>query len=202
MSLLQQEIVLRGTEVELRPLLGTDASHLGAAAEGLRARHPVSFVPKGPDEARDYVNDALRARVEGRRYPFAIVWNGKIAGTTSYLDFVFWDRADAAPDAPAAVEIGSTWLSEKAQRTRCNTEAKLLLLSYAFEHWRVVRVSFKTDKRNARSRNAIERLGAHFEGVRRAEMLGADGAVRNSAFYSIVAAEWPDAKFRLQAMLA
>ena len=92
---------------------------------------------------------------------------------------------------PDAVEIGSTWLAASAQRTRCNTEAKYLLLSHAFDVWRVHRVSLKTDERNTKSRRAIERLGALFDGVRRADMPGQDGSVRNSAYYSIVPGEWP-----------
>lgn len=84
-------------------------------------------------------------------------------------------------DRPDTVEIGSTWLAASAQRQRCNTEAKLLMLTHAFEHWRVHSVSFKTDERNVRSRRAIERLGARFDGVRRADMPGVDGTVRSSA---------------------
>ena len=83
------------------------------------------------------------------------------------------------------------WLAASAQRTRCNTEAKYLLLSHAFDVWRVHRVSLKTDERNTKSRRAIERLGAVFDGVRRADMPGQDGSVRNSAYYSIVPGEWP-----------
>ncbi len=85
------------------------------------------------------------------------------------------------------VEIGSTWLAVSAQRTWCNTEAKYLLLSHALDVWKVHRVALKTDERNARSRRAIERLGARFEGVRRADMPGQDGSVRSSAYYSIPA---------------
>jgi RimJ/RimL family protein N-acetyltransferase len=104
--------------------------------------------------------------------------------------------------SPSAVEIGATWLSRAAQQTRCNTESKFLRLSYAFEQWRVARVSFKTDERNVHSRGAIERIGAQFEGIKRAEMLGADGAIRNSAYYSILADEWETVRERLAGMLA
>jgi len=99
------------------------------------------------------------------------------------------------------VEIGATWLAASAQRTRCNTEAKILMLAQAFDVWQVHRVSLKTDARNAKSRRAIERLGALFEGVRRADMPGSDGSVRDSAYYSIVRAEWPDVRKRLDATL-
>ena len=196
------QIVLEGREVTLRPLEQSDKSAIASAAQGLRALYPVSFVPDGADASERYVDDALRAKAEGQRYPFAIVWRGVVSGTTSYLDFAYWQRPGVTSEAPAAVEIGATWLSRAAQRTRCNTESKYLLLSHAFEHWRVERVSLKTDERNVHSRGAIERIGAQFEGIRRAEMLGADGAVRNSAFYSILADEWAAVRERLEGMLA
>ena len=102
---------------------------------------------------------------------------------------------------PDVLEIGGTWLSASAQRTVCNTEAKYLMLKHAFERWSVHRVSLRTDERNRRSRRAIERIGARFEGIRRADMPGADGTVRNSALYSIVAAEWPDVRKLLENLL-
>jgi RimJ/RimL family protein N-acetyltransferase len=124
-----------------------------------------------------------------------------VVGSTSFIEPRVWDwppgSALQRSDRPDVVEIGSTWLAASAQRTRCNTEAKLLMLAHAFERWQVHAVSFKTDERNARSRRAIERLGARFDGVRRADMPGADGTVRNSAHYSIVAAEWPAVRARL-----
>ena len=100
------------------------------------------------------------------------------------------------------MDIGATWLAASAQRTRCNTEAKLLMLTHAFDVWRVHRVALKTDERNAASRRAIERLGARFEGVRRADMPGQDGSVRHSAYYSIVQAEWPAVRKTLEDALA
>jgi len=198
----EQPIELSGSEVALRPLERSDIEAIGVAATGLRESHPVSFVPDGPDGARRYVEAALSAKADGHRYPFAIIWRGVVSGTTSYLDFVEWERPEGPRGAPAVVEIGATWLSRAAQRTRCNTEAKYLMLAHAFEHWRVARVSFKTDERNVHSRAAIERIGAQFEGIRRAEMLGADGAIRNSAYYSILADEWAAIRERLSATLA
>ena len=111
-----------------------------------------------------------------------------------------WRRAGAHPDA---VEIGSTWLTASAQRTPINTEAKLLMLTHAFEVWNVLRVTLKTDARNGRSRNAILRLGAQFDGVLRAHMPAYDIAEpRDSAYYSILASEWPDVRDRLTEALA
>ena len=98
-------------------------------------------------------------------------------------------------------EIGHTWLAASAQRTGINTEAKFLMLRHAFEVWEVHVVRLRSDQRNARSRSAIERLGARFEGVRRADRPGADGTVRDSAFYSISVAEWPAVRDHLGALL-
>ncbi|PYN50337.1 MAG: hypothetical protein DME00_05930 [Candidatus Rokuibacteriota bacterium] len=129
----------------------------------------------------------------------------RVVGGTSYLDLQQWRWPPGSPlqrtDRPDALEIGATWLSASAQRTRCNTEAKYLMLSHAFDVWLVQRVALKTDERDSRSRQAIERLGARLDGVRRADMPGQDGSVRSSAYYSIVRAEWPAARARLEESL-
>ena len=145
-------------------------------------------------------------RDDGDRLPFAIVWRGQVVGSTSFIEPRVWDWPVGCQlqriDRPDAVEIGSTWLAASAQRTRCNTEAKLLMLGHAFEQWQVHAVSFKTDERNQRSRRAIERLGARFDGIRRADMPGADCTVRSSAYYSITAPEWPAIRKGLEDRLA
>ena len=192
---------LVGREVTLRPLVVDDVDALVAAAAESREHYGLSAVPDGPDATRAYVARLLRQREAGDRLPFVTVWRGRVVGSTSFIEPRVWDwppgSALQRSDRPDVVEIGSTWLAASAQRTRCNTEAKLLILAHAFERWQVHAVSFKTDERNARSRRAIERLGARFDGVRRADMPGADGTVRNSAHYSIVAAEWPAVRARL-----
>ena len=99
------------------------------------------------------------------------------------------------------VEIGSTWYANRVQRTPLNTEAKLLMLTHAFDRWKVLRVCLKTDARNTRSRNAIERIGAVFEGVLRNHMPSYDGGIRDSAFYSITSADWPAVRAGLAARL-
>jgi len=104
-------------------------------------------------------------------------------------------------ERPDVVEIGATWLAPAAQRTEINTEAKLLMLAHAFEVWRVHRVSLMTDSRNARSRIAILRLGARFDGVLRAARVAVDGVIRDTAAYSILENEWPAVKTGLQARL-
>jgi len=198
--------VLQGETVTLRPLTAADAGALAAAASESRQEFVYTRVPDGVDEARQYIEVALADREAGRRVPFAIVWHDRLVGSTSYLDPQRWRWPAGSPlqrtDRPDAVEIGATWLGASAQRTRCNTEAKYLLLSHAFDVWRVHRVSLKTDERNAKSRRAIERLGALFEGVRRADMPGQDGSVRSSAYYSIVRSEWPDVRKKLEDALA
>jgi len=201
-----EPIVLRSQTVVLSPLSADHAAALAEAAAESRDQFQYTRVPNGVEEARRYIEAALADQEAGRRMPFAIVWNGRVVGSTSYLDIQRWRWPAGSPlqrtDQPDAVEIGATWLSASAQRTRCNTESKLLLLSQAFDRWEVYRVSFKTDERNARSRRAIERLGAAFEGFRRGDMPSQDGSVRASAYYSIVRAEWPDVRRRLEAALA
>jgi RimJ/RimL family protein N-acetyltransferase len=127
-------------------------------------------------------------------------------GSTSFLDIQHWrwpaGSAHQRAEDPDVVEIGATWLAASAQRTRCNTEAKHLMLSHAFDVWRVHRVGLRTDERNTRSRRAIERRGASLEGLRRADMPGQDGTVRTSAYYSIMRAEWSDVRRRLEVALA
>lgn len=104
---------------------------------------------------------------------------------------------DEGDGYPSVAEIGSTWFASSAQRTAANTETKILMLDHAFDVWRCYRVSFQTDARNERSRAAIERIGATFEGVRRAHKQAADGGIRDTAYFSILRAEWPAARNRL-----
>ena len=136
------------------------------------------------------------------------MWRERVVGATRFLDLAYWPNdprtAPAPPDgrpAPSAGEVGGTWLARSAQRTAINTEAKLLLLRHAFETWAVHRVTFKTDARNTQSRHAIQRIGATFEGIRRAHLPAVDGTIRDTAYYSILASEWAQIGQRLQEML-
>src|SRR5215510_14845148 len=198
--------VLEGPTVTLRALALSDAAALAAAAAESREHYVYTRVPNGVAEAESYIAAALRERDEGCGMPFVTFWRDRVVGSTSYLDLQQWRWPAGSPlqrtDRPDVVEIGATWLSQSAQRTRCNTEAKLLMLAHAFDMWQVYRVALKTDERNLRSRQAIERLGARLDGVRRADMPGQDGSVRSSAYYSIVRAEWPAVSARLEAALA
>jgi RimJ/RimL family protein N-acetyltransferase len=127
-----------------------------------------------------------------------------VVGSTRFLDIQRWrwpvgltDPRAGDAQAVDALEIGFTWLSARARRTAINTEAKLLMLTHAFEVLRARRVQLKTDARNEVSRNAIQRLGARFEGVLRQSLPAADGGVRDTAYFSILAAEWPVVKAAL-----
>jgi RimJ/RimL family protein N-acetyltransferase len=199
------ETVLRGREVTLRPLTLADVPALAAASGESREHYRYNPVPDGVEATEQYVQRALASKARGQRYPFAISFRDRIVGTTSYSDFQPWEwqvpSEHRRADRPNALEVGYTWLAASAQRTGCNTEAKFLLFEHAFDVWQVHSVCLRTDQRNQRSRNAIERLGATFEGIRRAHSPGADGTVRSSAFFSIVAAEWPSVREHLQRLM-
>jgi RimJ/RimL family protein N-acetyltransferase len=196
---------LRGDTVLLRALTRDDEQALADAAGESRASYLFSPVPDGLVGTRRYIDKALRQRDEGARLPFVIERHGRVVGTTSYSELTPWEWPEGSPlqrhDRPDAVEVGYTWLAHSAQRTAVNTEAKYLLFRHAFEHWEVHSVSLRTDLRNERSRAAIERVGARFDGVRRAHCPGADGTLRTSAFFSILRAEWPEVRARLEAQL-
>ena len=209
--------VLESAQVRLEPLAAQHAGPLAAAAAADRRSYRLTWVPDGLDDARDYVAAALDGQADGRALPFAVRRraDGAIVGSTRFLDLdVFapppppWppgvgrgpEPADDLP--PSVAEIGSTWYAAACQRTGINTACKLLLLGHAFDVWGTIRVTLKTDARNDASRRAIERLGALPEGVRRAHAPGLDGTIRDTAYYSIIAAEWPRVRDRLTAAQA
>lgn len=135
--------------------------------------------------------------------PFAVVRlsDNAVIGSTRLFNLEYWPWPPHHPHhrrtTPDACEIGYTWYAASAIRTAANTESKLLLLTHAFETWKVLRVCLHTDVRNQRSRAAIERIGGQFEGILRAHRMAADFIARDSARYSIIAAEWPEAKDKL-----
>ncbi len=142
----------------------------------------------------DYVRK-MRAQFEaGLALGFATVLasTGEVAGSTCYLDI---------QPLPRGIEIGGTWLNPAHQRTGINTEAKFLMLSHAFEVLKANRVCLKTDSRNLQSRKAIERIGAKQEGVLRKHMVAADGVLRDSVYFSVIADEWPAVKEKLEALM-
>lgn len=196
---------LEGAIVRLEPMTFDHVDGLVAAATEDRATFGFTHVPGDRVQMQAYVAEALNTRDAGRAVPFT-VWDrrsGRIAGTTRYLDLEAFTWPPPWPVgvnlgpsladgvAPSVAEIGSTWYAPSLQGTGLNLEAKLLLLGQAFESWRVLRVTLKTDARNVRSRRAIEKLGAAFEGVRRAHAPAIGGGVRDTAYYSVLDIEWP-----------
>jgi RimJ/RimL family protein N-acetyltransferase len=195
--------VLHGTQVRLEPLERAHIPGLVAAAGRDLALYQWSAVPQGTAEMARYLESALAGREAGTALPLATVRiaDGAVVGSSRLFDIERWSwpsgHARAARSGPDGCEIGYTWLAASAIRT----EAKLLMLTHAFEEWGVQRVCFHTDARNERSRTALARIGARFEGVLRAHRLGVDLTARDSARFSIVAAEWPGVKQRLSARL-
>ena len=204
-----EPVTLEGRLVRLEPL---SVAHLPALIEigqGPRETFALTNVPADEAAMRRWLEVALAAQARFVALPFATIdrRDGTVIGTTRFANietFVWPDGAPRRPShSPDAVEIGWTWLSPRAQRTGINTEAKLLMLTHAFEWLRVTRVNLKTDARNLRSRAAIERLGARQDGVLRAHSPAWDGrGLRDTALYSILAGEWPAAKTALQERLA
>ena len=199
--------ILAGRHVRLEPLAHVHIPGLVAAAREDSALYRWSTVPQGVMEMAQYVDTALGGREAGSALPFATVRaeDDMVIGSTRFFELERWAWPAGHPHSRRngfdSCEIGYTWLAASASRTAANTEAKLLMLSHAFEAWGVHRVCFHTDVRNERSRAALERIGAQFEGVLRAHRLAADLVPRDSARYSIVAAEWPQLKQRLQERL-
>ena len=199
-------LALEGAHVRLEPLELRHVPVLAAVASGPRDTYAFTWVPDGEPAMLRYVEEALALRESGAAVPFATIQRatGRAIGSTRFFNFEYFrwpEGARVPPQPPDAVEIGWTWLAADAQRTPVNTEAKLLMLTHAFETWRVLRVNLRTDARNARSRAAIERLGAKLDGILRAHVPASDGGVRDTATYSLLATEWPAAKSRLEARL-
>jgi RimJ/RimL family protein N-acetyltransferase len=187
-------VTLEGQQVRLEPLTAAHEAALNAAAaDGELWNSTVTIVPS-PAEMAAYIAAALAAQAQGHELPFVIIREptGQVVGTTR---FYFIDRENRH------VEIGYTWLAASAQRSAVNTEAKLLLLAHAFELWGCIRVAFITDVLNQRSRAAILRLGAKEEGILRNHLIMPGGRYRDSVCFSIIEAEWPEVKARLEGKL-
>jgi N-acetyltransferase len=195
--------VLQGAFVRLEPLSLIHSTDLAAAVEEDRSSFGHTWVPD-PEGMGDYIGHQLEQAQSGKLTPLAQIRlaDNRAVGCTAYWDPRAWP---GRPEEPCAVEIGWTWLAASAQGTGINVEAKLLLLRHAFEVMGVVRVDLKTDVRNSRSRNAIEGLGATFEGILRkwspSWAPGEEGRLRDSAMYSIIDVEWPDREAQLHRRL-
>ena len=190
--------VLQGSLVRLEPLSVHHADQLALGVDEDRSSYSFTWVPSR-SEVREYIQAQHERADSGKLIPFAQIRlsDEQAVGCTAYWDPRCWPGTSD----PCAVEIGWTWLIASAQHSGINREAKLLLLTHAFERWRVARVDLKTDARNEQSRRAIAGIGAQFEGVLRSWSPswtpGEEGKLRDSAMFSIVAAEWPDKKAAL-----
>ncbi|GGL00894.1 N-acetyltransferase [Sphaerisporangium melleum] len=204
-------VTLSGRSVRLEPLSFAVIDDLVAAASEDRSTYAFTRVPAGREEMTSYVEAALAEQAEGRSMPFAIRWlhTDRIVGSTRLMHLEYWQGPLPWPpgargvvgEVPSVADIGYTWLAASAQGTSVNRESKYLLLSLAFDTWQVHRITIKADVRNHRSRAAIEALGAHLDGVRRADSRGADDTVRDTAYYSILSHEWPAVRERMHARL-
>ncbi|HLW53484.1 MAG TPA: GNAT family protein [Candidatus Angelobacter sp.] len=207
-NLVKSDLSLRGNHVRLEQLSLDHIEGLVKAANADPLLYRWSRVPQDTAAATKYVETALLWKHAGTALPFAIirVADEAIIGSTRLWNMESWDWPPSHPRHdrafPDACEIGHTWLTQSAVRTPVNTEAKLLMLTHAFEAWQVFRVCFHADVRNERSRAALERIGAQFEGILRSHRMAVDCIPRDSARYSILASEWPKVKCGLEARLA
>ncbi|HKU41558.1 MAG TPA: GNAT family protein [Polyangiales bacterium] len=189
-------ISLYGRHVRLEPLGPAHAADLlQAAADPEVWNYMPVAQPTSAAQMSALIESAVNDLERGVSVPFAIIdlRSGRAVGSTRYLDIRRQDRG---------LEIGWTWLSSDIWRTAINTECKYLLLRHAFEDLSALRVQLKTDERNARSRAAILRIGASFEGILRCDRVMWNGFVRSTAFYSVVEAEWPAVRDALEKRLA
>jgi RimJ/RimL family protein N-acetyltransferase len=195
---------LTGTHVQLEPLSLDHVHQLVVAANEDRSSFGWTPVPETVAAMKSYVAALLADAEAGRVVPFAQrrLSDQRVVGCTRYLEIRYWTHRDV----PDEVEVGGTWLAASAQRTALNTEAKLLLFGHAFDTWDVRRLAICTDARNTRSRDAIARTGATFEGIlrnhRASAVEGEIGLPRDTALYSITDREWPTVRAGLAARLA
>jgi RimJ/RimL family protein N-acetyltransferase len=194
-----EPVALEGRHVLLSPMTRERADALAdalavAAEDGSMWESKVTTIPR-PEKMRAYVSQALAELDAGVSMPFVTVdrSSGRVVGTTRFMNI----------EAPhRRLEIGTTWIGKSFQRTAINTEAKYLMLRHAFETLRCIAVDLRTHEKNLQSRAAIERLGAKLDGILRNHRILPDGSIRNTAAYSIVDAEWPAVKARLEARLS
>jgi RimJ/RimL family protein N-acetyltransferase len=187
-------VVLEGSRVRLEPLRHDHFADLALVAFDPPLWEWTIMGPQDELGLRRWLETALSNAERGIERPFATVdrASGRAIGSSRFLSIVPEHRR---------LEIGWTWIATRFQRTGANREAKLLQLTHAFETLDANRVEFKTHSRNERSRTALAGIGATFEGVFRNHMIMPDGSIRNSAYFSVIAEEWPDVKARLLAGL-
>ncbi len=181
---------LVGQHAQLVPLSATHESALAeAVSDGELWKLWYTNVPT-PDGMKAEVERRLTLQDKGSMLPFTVLdAGGRVAGMTTYMN---------VDSVHKRVEIGSTWYAARVQRSPLNTECKLMLLAHAFEALDCIAVEFRTHRFNTQSRRAIERLGAQLDGILRAHQRAANGTLRDTAVYSITAAEWPTVKANLR----
>jgi RimJ/RimL family protein N-acetyltransferase len=192
----EREPVLTGTAVRLEPLR---EAHVEALCRIGLEPSVTRFMPiqlRSPGDMFAFVRDAAAARAAGTAIPFAMVLTTgaeTVVGTTRFMNIDLKNRH---------MEIGATWIGLPWQRTRVNTEAKYLMLCHAFEERGCLRIEFKTDSLNERSRAALIRLGAAQEGVFRSHVVTDEGRIRHTVYFSITADEWPGVRLHLERLLS
>jgi RimJ/RimL family protein N-acetyltransferase len=183
-------VVLAGRFARLEPLSQDHCAGLIDATKDGALWHLWYTTVPAPDAMKAEIERRLKQREAGSMLPFTVIdiASGEPAGMTTYMNIDAVSRR---------VEIGSTWYRKSAQRSGINTECKLLLLRHAFETLDCIAVEFRTHFLNHQSRRAIERLGAKLDGVLRNHMRMADGSLRDTCAYSIIASEWPAVRSNL-----
>lgn len=193
LSELLEPVSLSAGLARLEPLSAAHLEGLQQASEdGQQWRLWYTAVPR-PDAMATEITRRLALQASAQMLPFSVFdAGGQAVGMTSFMNIDSVHRR---------VEIGSTWYAASAQRTGLNTECKLLLLRHAFDTLSCIAVEFRTHRLNSASRRAIERLGAQLDGMLRSHQRAADGTLRDTAVYSITAAEWPTIQTHLQWLL-
>ena len=189
-----EPVVLEGEYVRLEPMTDGHADALFEAASVPSLWKWTINVVEKPEDMRAYIASALSDQQRGVSLPFVTIAkdDDSVVGSTRFGNI---------DPANRRAEIGWTWITPQRQRTRVNTEAKLLMLTHAFEVWKCIRIELKTDVLNEKSRNAILRLGAKQEGIFRNHMITDAGRFRDTVFFSIIDSEWPDVKASLHEKL-
>jgi RimJ/RimL family protein N-acetyltransferase len=192
--MLVQPVTLEGRFVRLEPLSLSHLAQLCEVAFDEEIWRYMNSVMEKPEDLKEYVETAVRWQAEGTALPFATIdkASGRAVGST---------RFGAIDTVNRHMEIGWTWLARDYQRTYVNTEAKYLMLGHAFEDLSCLRVEFKTDSLNEKSRQALARIGAIEEGTFRNHMIMPGGRIRHSVYFSIIDTEWPEVKASLEEKL-
>jgi RimJ/RimL family protein N-acetyltransferase len=188
-------VTLEGKWAKLEPIGYEHAADLVIAGGDRAIWRYIPHDPSSPDAMRAWIDASIADREAGVSLRYAIVdrVSSRAVGSTTLFDIRRQDRG---------IEIGWTWLGRDSQRTAINTECKYLLLRHCFETLGAIRVQLKTHRLNFKSRRAIERIGAQFEGILRNHVIMPDGTYRDSAYYSVIESEWPAVKRHLELILA